>query len=49
MQKVLGAMMSAWWTLMAFWAGGSCGVLLLALLAVAGDDDGKPAVRDDLL
>ena len=45
----MGAMISAWWILLAFLAGGCCGVLLFALLAVASDVDRKRVIRDDLL
>lgn len=35
------AVVSAWWLLLAFVVGGYCGILLMALLAIARDNDSE--------
>ena len=41
-------MASIWWVLVAFWAGGCAGVLVMALMEMAGGSPEQSARRSDL-
>jgi hypothetical protein len=41
-------MESIWWVLVAFWAGGCAGVLVMALMQMAGGLPEQSAPRSDL-
>jgi hypothetical protein len=41
-------MESTWWVLVAFWAGGCAGVLVMALMQMAGGLPERSAPRSDL-